>query len=97
MAMVDLPLAERPVNHNVKPFWARRALRSGCVTEEACQVMLLKESWDQRMIGIGWEKGQTRTYVAIVGWENKRTSRESTRTPFPQVFYISPVLGSCIL
>lgn len=39
--MVDLPEAERPVNHSVKPFWPRRALRSGWVTDEGCHVMLL--------------------------------------------------------
>lgn len=42
--MVDLPLAERPVNHNVKPFWPRRVLRSWCVTDEGCHVMLLMKA-----------------------------------------------------
>ena len=41
MAIVDLPLAERPVNHSVKPFWPRSPQRSWCVTEDACHVMLL--------------------------------------------------------
>jgi len=40
MAMVDLPLAERPVNQRVKPFWPRRALRSSWV-RPWCHVMFL--------------------------------------------------------
>jgi len=39
--MVDLPLAERPVNHSVKPFWPRRVVRSSGETDEWCHVTLL--------------------------------------------------------
>ena len=38
--MVDLPLAERPVNHIVKPCCLRKALRSARV-KEGCHVILL--------------------------------------------------------
>ena len=40
--MVDLPEAERPVNQIVRPGCLRRALRSVCVRECGCQVMLLR-------------------------------------------------------
>lgn len=38
--MVDLPLAERPVNQTVKPCWPRKLLRSACV-RDGCQVIFL--------------------------------------------------------
>lgn len=52
--MVDLPLAERPVNQSVKPFWPRRLVRSWCVTDEGCHVMFLTKAealaWIQAML-----------------------------------------------
>lgn len=39
--MVDLPLAESPVNQTVKPCWPRKLLRSTCV-RDGCHVMFLK-------------------------------------------------------
>jgi hypothetical protein len=41
VATVDLPEAERPVNHTVKPRWPRSWLRS-CRVSDGCQVMLLR-------------------------------------------------------
>lgn len=38
--MVDLPLADSPVNQTVKPCWPRKALRSACV-RDGCHVMFL--------------------------------------------------------
>ena len=38
--MVDLPLADSPVNQMVKPSWPRKALRSVCV-RDGCHVMFL--------------------------------------------------------
>src|SRR6187549_403514 len=40
-AMVDLPLALRPVIHTVTPFWPRSFSRSSRVTEPSCQVMFV--------------------------------------------------------
>ena len=61
---MDLPLAESPVNQRVKPFWPRRALRSGWVTEEWCHVMLLV---GRMSVGVGVKRGGgVRTYVAII-------------------------------
>ena len=48
VAMVDLPLADRPVNQSVKPCWWRSAVRSLCVSE-GCHVMFLKIK-----VGIRW-------------------------------------------
>ena len=39
--MVDLPEAERPVSHIVRPCWRRREARMDEVTLEAWKVMLL--------------------------------------------------------
>ena len=47
VATVDLPEAERPVNHTVKPRWPRSWLRS-CRVSDGCQVMLLR-----RWLGVG--------------------------------------------
>lgn len=42
VAMVDLPLADRPVSQSVKPCWWRRAERSLRVSE-GCHVMFLRK------------------------------------------------------
>ena len=74
MAIVDLPLAERPVNQSVKPFCPRSPQRSWCETEDACHVMLLMQD-------LAWYKGrkgyQGRTYVAIVGLEKSSNWRRA--------------------
>lgn len=52
---MDLPLAERPVNQIVHPFWPRKALRSACV-RDGCHVMLLFGEWVSVFDG-GRERG----------------------------------------
>jgi hypothetical protein len=41
VATVDLPEADNPVNHTVKPRWPRSWFRS-CRVSDGCQVMLLR-------------------------------------------------------
>ena len=66
--MVDLPLAERPVNHSVKPFWPRSVLRSWCDTEDGCHVIFLAAREGQ--LGCLVDSGRTgHTHVAIVRFE----------------------------
>ena len=66
--MVDLPEAERPVNHNVKPFWWRREQRSGWVTDEACHVILLAERYIRGRWGRGEERGIGKIGIGAPTW-----------------------------
>lgn len=73
--MVDLPLADRPVNQSVKPCWCRSAERSLCVSE-GCHVMFL-ERRRRELDGFGGGRGvrregggEERTYVAI-SWRER--------------------------
>ena len=67
--MVDLPLAERPVNHNVKPFWPRRVVRSRCVTDEGCHVILLTNAealaWVEAMLSRRGACAHVRSHCGI--------------------------------
>ena len=63
---MDFPLAERPVNHNVKPCCLRSAARSAW-EREACHVMLLnnRKNLDSGTGRCGGDDGRRRDYLTL--------------------------------
>lgn len=74
--MVDLPLADSPVNQTVKPRWPRKALRSAYV-RDACHVMFLlgKKKFFKSSFGLSFSCGGGGLLVREKGEGRNRVRR----------------------